>query len=257
MDTNRLTLDNCPAIISYKENLGTIKAQIKQMTTYPTQQLIELAYAAYRINKGYIKQTRRYSEGQPTTFSNKEMITFTAHGDWKPEDFVPIEITDADRKAKEAGDKHMRRYTMLAMGDLPDFEADLFAAYSSDEMPIGRVGLVAYLPAFIERQVADKVYKQRIKTEFADSKHLVGDRLEPTEVEILKVIPLNNDWMTEPAYMHFGAIGKDLVCFTLKQMYAVGDTYDIVARIKREDLERDSNTPMTRLNYVKLRKQEI
>jgi len=250
-------MDNSPAIISYKAQLGKIKAQIKQMTTYPTQHLIELAYAAYRINKGYIKQTRRYSEGQPTTFSNKEMITFTAHSDWKPEDFVPLKVTDADRAAKVAGDKHMRRYTMLAMGNLPDFEADLFAAYSSSEMPIGRVGLVAYLPAFIERQVAEKVYKQRIKTEFAESKHLVGDRIEPSEVEILKVIPLNNDFYGEPAYLHFGAIGKDLVCFSVKQMYAVGDTYDIVARIKGEDLERDSKTPMTRLNYVKLRKQEI
>jgi len=130
-------MDNSPAIISYKAQLGKIKAQIKQMTTYPTQHLIELAYAAYRINKGYIKQTRRYSEGQPTTFSNKEMITFTAHSDWKPEDFVPLKVTDADRAAKVAGDKHMRRYTMLAMGNLPDFEADLFAAYSSSEMQLG------------------------------------------------------------------------------------------------------------------------
>ena len=251
-----MTIENSPAIVSYKENLGTIKAQIKQMTTYNTQHLIELAYAAYRTNKDYIKQTRRYSEGQPTTFANKELIAYTLENGFKPEDFIPLTITDEDREAKKAGDKHMRRYTMLALGDLPDFEADLFAAYSSDEMPIGRIGLIAYLPAFIERQVKDKVYKQRIKTEFAESRHLVGDRIEPTEVEILKVIPLNNDFM-EPAFMHFGAIGKDLVCFTLKQMYAVGDTYDIVARIKREDLERDTNTPMTRLNYVKLRKQEI
>ena len=103
---------------------------------------------------------------------------------------------------------------------------------------------------------ANKEYKLRLKTEFAESKHLRGDRLEPTEVEILKVIPLNSDFM-EAAFMHFGAIGKDLVCFTVKNKYAVGDTYDIVARIKGEDLERESNTPMTRLNYVKLRKQEI
>ena len=252
-----MTLERCAAILTYKKHLGTIKAKIKQMTSYKTELLIELAYAAYRINKDYVKQTRRYSEGQPTTFSNKELIAHTVHGDWKPEDFVPLEVTDADRAAKIAGDKHMRRYTMLAMGDLPQFEADLFAAYSSDEMPIGRVGLVAYLPAFIDRQVKEKVYKQRIKTEFADSEHLVGDKIEPSEVEILKVIPLNNDWLAEPAYMHFGAIGKDLVCFTVKQMYAVGDTYDIVARIKGEDLERDTQTPMTRLNYVKLRKQEI
>lgn len=252
-----MTIENSPAIVSYKRNLGTIKALIKKMTTHNTQHLIELAYAAYRVNKDYVKQTRRYSEGQPTTFANKELIAFTLENGFKPEDFIPLTITDEDREAKKAGDKHMRRYTMLALGDLPDFEADLFAAYSSEEMPIGRVGLIAYLPAFIERQVKDKVYKQRIKTEFADSKHLVGDKLEPTEVEILKVIPLNNDWISEPAYMHFGAIGKDLVCFTLKQLYSVGSNYDIVARVKGQDFERDTKTPMTRLNYVKLRKQEI
>lgn len=245
-------MDDCPAIITYKEWIGKNKAHI--IMEYPTQDLIHLAYAAYRTNKGYEKNTRRYSEGQPTTFSNKELIAYTAHGEWKPEDFVALEVTDADREAKIAGDKHMRRYTMLAMGDLPDFEADIFSAYSSEKMPIGRVGLIAYLPAFVERQVADKVYKQRLKTEFAESAHLKS--FEPSEVEILKVIPLNSAFY-EQAYMHFGAVGKDLVCFSVKQAYTVGETYDIVAKIKREDLERESGLPMTRLNYVKLRKQEI
>ena len=252
-----MTIDSSPAILSYKELLPQIKALVKAMTTYKTEHLIELAYAAYRVNKGYEKQTRRYSEGQPTTFSNKEMVVFSAHGDWKPEDFTPLTVTQEDKDAMAKGEKHMRRYTMLALGDLPQFESDLFAAYSSDETNIGRAGLIAYLPAFVDRELAEKEYKLRIKTEFAESKHIKGDRLEPTEVEILKVIPLNNDWLAEPAYMHFGAIGKDLVCFTMKHKYAVGDTYDIVARIKREDLERDTQTPMTRLNYVKLRKQEI
>lgn len=233
---------------------GKTKAQ--QME-YPTQQLLEMSYAAYRINKGYVKQTRRYSEGQPTTFSNKEMITYTAHGEWKPEDFVPIEITDEDREAKVKGDKHMRRYTLLAMGDLPQFESDLFAAYSSDKMPIGRVGLIAYLPAFVDRELQDKIYKQRLKTEFSDSQYLNDNITEATDVEILKVIPLNNDWMSEPAYMHFGAIGKDLVCFTKKEMFAVGETYDLIGRIKGVDTERDSGLPLTRLNYVKIRKQEV
>ena len=207
-----LTMDDYPAILSYKENLGTIKAQIKQMTTYKTEYLIGLAYAAYRVNNGYEKNTRRHSENPPT-YSNKELVAYTAsaHNEqspFVPDDFTPLEVTDEDRAAVEEGKKHMRRYTMLAMGDLPQFEADLFAAYSSDEMPIGRIGILAYLPAFIDRQVKDKVYKQRVKTEYADSKHLVGDKIEPSEVEILKVIPLNNDWISEPAYMHFGAIVK-------------------------------------------------
>ena len=85
-----MTIDSSPAILSYKELLPQIKALVKAMTTYKTEHLIELAYAAYRVNKGYEKQTRRYSEGQPTTFSNKEMVVFSAHGDWKPEDFTKL-----------------------------------------------------------------------------------------------------------------------------------------------------------------------
>lgn len=224
---------------------------------YKTEHLIELAFAAFRINKGYVKQTRRYSEGQPTTFSNKELVALTAHGEWRPEDFVPLEITDEDLEAKRAADKHMRRYTMLAMGDLPDFEADLFAAYSSEKMPVGRVGLIAYLPAFVERELQNKIYKQRMKTDFAESAYITENITEGTDVEILKVIPLNNIDFGEPAYLHFGAVGKDLVCFSKKEMYAVGETYEMVGRIKGQDKERDSGLPMTRMNYVKLRKQEV
>lgn len=253
-------MDDSPAIKSYKQWLKGNPEALK-MTTYKTEYIIELAYAAYRVNSGYEKHTRRHSESPPT-YSNKELVAYTASSTHEqspfiPEDFTPLEVTDADRAAVAEGKKHMRRYTLLAMGDLPQFESDLFAAYSSDEMPIGRIGILAYLPAFIERQVKDKVYKQRVKTEFADSKHLTGDRIEPSEVEILKIIPLNSDWLAEPAFMHFGAIGKNLVCFTLKQMYAVGETYDIVARIKGNDVERDSKIPMTRLNYVKLRSQKV
>jgi hypothetical protein len=224
---------------------------------HSTELLLQLAYAAYRVNKGYIKQTRRYSEGQPTTFSNKELIAYTVEDGFKPEDFTPLKITEEDRAAKSEGDKHMRRYTMLAMGDLPQFESDIFAAYSSDRMPIGRIGLIAYVPAFVDREIENKIYKQRMKSDFANSAYLTQNIVEGTDVEILKVIPLNNMDFGEPAYLHFGAVGKDLVCFSKKEMYAVGETYEMVGRIKGQDKERDSGLPMTRMNYVKLRKTEM
>ena len=255
-------MDNLPAIVSYKKWLiGNPKAL--KMNTFPTQEIIELAYAAYRVNGGYEKHTRRHSENPPT-FANKELIAYTLQSRYNkdmflPEDFTPLEVLPADKDAMANGDKHMRRYTLLAMGDLPDFESDLFAAYSSEEMPIGRVGLLAYLPAFIDRELEAKVYKQRMKADFADSAYLgiAGDKVDPADVEILKVIPLNNDFYGEPAYMHFGAIGKDLVCFTKKDKFAVGQTYQIVGKVKGHDVERDSKLPLTRLNYVKIRKLEL
>ena len=230
------------------------------MTDYPTQELLLLSFSAYRVNKGYEKTTRRHSESPPT-FSNKELIAYTISSRYEqspfiPEDFTPLKVTEADKKAKESADKHMRRYTMLAMGDLPDFESDLFSAYSSERMPIGRIGLLAYLPAFVDREIEAKMYKQRLKNEFEQSKYILHNITEATDVEILKVIPLNNAIYDAPAFLHFGCIGKDLVCFSKKEKFAVGKTYEIVGKIKGQDKERDSGLPMTRLNYVKVRNAE-
>jgi len=220
-----------------------------------TELLINYSFAAYRVNNGYVKHTRRYSEDQPTTYSNKELISFTVNSDsWRPDDFVPLTITEADREAKKAGDKHMRRYTMLALGDLNDFQNDVFTAYSSDKMQVNRVGLIAYLPAFIERELKDKVYRARLKTEFADSKHLEGN--VEGNCEILKVIGINRDF-EDPFYMHFGAINGNLVCFARKEGFAEGSTYIIKAKVKGKDKERETGLPMTRINYVKLRKTEM
>ena len=220
---------------------------------YPTAQLIELAYSAYRVNKGYEKNTRRYSESQPTTFSNKELIAYTLTDGFKPEDFIPLQVTQEDLDAKAAGDKHMRRYTMLAMGDLPQFEADMFTAFCSEKMSVHRVGLIAYLPQFVNRELQTKIYKQRLKTEFVNSKYLTNNIIG--ECEILKVIRVSRDF-EDPFYMHFGAIDGNLVCFAKKEGFAEGVVYQISAKVKGQEKERETGLPMTRINYVKLRKTE-
>lgn len=231
------------------------------MQEIPTEQALELAFAAYRVNRGYEKQTRRFSEGQSTVFSNKELVTYSAYyytqkdteSDfkmWIPEDFIALKVTDEDRAAKAAADKHMRRYTMLALGKLSDFESDIFSAYSSEEIPVNRIGLVAYIPAFVDRELEEKTYKARLRVDFVDSNEINLHVIENVTVEILKRIPLR-EYETN---LYFGGIGKDLVCFTKKDIHAVGDVYEIRARVKNHDRERETKTPMTRLNYVKLKK---
>lgn len=225
---------------------------------YSTQELLTLAFAAQRVNKGYVKQTRRYSEGQPTTFSNKELIAFTvASGSdmYVPHDFIPLKVTEHDMAAKDAADKHMRRYTLLTMGKLSDFENDIYTAYCSERMPINRIGFIAYLPEFVNRELKDKAYRLHIKQEFGNSKHLINDPVIG-DCEILKVIYINKDMM-DPFYMHFGAIDGNLVCFAKKEGFAEGVVYQISAKVKGHESERETGLPMTRINYVKLRKTEI
>ena len=57
--------------------------------------------------------------------------------------------------------------------------------------------------------------------------------------------------------MHFGAIDGNLVCFARKEGFAEGKVYVISAKVKGTEKERESGLPMTRINYVKLRKTEV
>ena len=233
---------------------------------YPTQRLLELAFAAHRLNGGYIKDTRRYSEGQATTYSNKEVVAYSAAyynqpaeensvvKTWIPSDFIPVKVTEEDLAAKAAADAHMRRYTLLAMGKLSDFENDVYSAYCSDVMPVTRVGLIAYLPEFVNRELKEKAYKLRLKSEFANSQHYTKDPVVGN-CEILKVIRVSREF-EESFYMHFGAIDGNLVCFARKEGYAEGMIYQITAKVKGQEKERETGLPMTRINYVKLRKTE-
>ncbi len=239
---------------------------VVQLRAYPTEKLIELAFAAYRVNGGYIKDTQRYSEDKPTVYSNKEIVAYSAayynqynENDgvlktWVPSDFVPVKVTDEDRAAKADADRHMRRYTLLALGNLGEFQQDVFTAYSNEYTTINRIGLIAYLPEFVYRELQDKMYKERLKTEFANSRYY-ENKVEG-DCEILKVIRVSKEF-EEPFYMHFGAVDGNLICFARKEGFAVGKVYVITAKVKGQDRERETGLPMTRVNYVKLKKTEF
>ena len=66
-----------------------------------TQEALAVAHAAYRINKGYVKDTRRYSEDKATTFSNKELVRFffEKNADYLPNDYMPFKIEAEDFEA--------------------------------------------------------------------------------------------------------------------------------------------------------------
>ena len=222
------------------------------LKTYPTKLLLELAFAANRINQGYVKTTRRYSEGQPTIFKNQEIVSFTAahHFDnttYLPSDFVPVKVVEEDLTALAAAEKHMRRYTMLALGNLNDFQAHIFAAYSQTETPVNRVGLIAYLPKFVEQELEDKIYKGRLKTEFAESR-AITDKKILGELEILKrVYSVNYE-----TFFYTAGFNGNLVLFSNKFEYKVGEVFGFRANVKSQQTDRDTGLTVNKINYVKL-----
>ena len=234
-------------------------SDVVKLLEYPTEKLIELSFAAYRVNNGYVKDTRRYSEDQPTTYSNKEIIAYSAaHYNqynekdsvlktWIPSDFIPVTVTDEDRAAKADADRHMRRYTMLALGNLSDFQQDVFTAYSSERMPVNRVGLIAYLPEFVNRELEDKIYKGRLKSEFANSSAIKEKKIIG-ELEILKrVYSVNYE-----TFFYTAGFDGNLVMFSNKFEYKTGEVFGFRANVKGQQTDRDTGLVVNKLNYVKL-----
>jgi hypothetical protein len=227
-----------------------------ELQSYPTEELLELSFAAHRVNNGYVKNTRRFSEDKPTIYSNKESIQYTIQQNsikhFLPDDFVPLSVTEEDRSAKNKADQYMKRYMLLALGNLSEFHQNIVEAYNSNNVTLNKIGLIAYLPSFVERELQDKIFLTRLKTEFANSQHFESN-IDGT-VEILSVHRVNSDMFDDPFYVHIGAIEKNLVSFSRKEGLACGCFYNITAKVKRKDYERKCNLPMTNINYVKLKK---
>ena len=72
------------------------------MTKFKTQDVLAVAYAAYRKNKGYVKDTFRFSEPtNETAFSNKDYVKYQMVPEHRPQDFKPLVITEEDYKGVE------------------------------------------------------------------------------------------------------------------------------------------------------------
>lgn len=230
------------------------------LKTVPLTEALAVAYAAYRINnKTYIKDTRRFSEDNPTVFDNKSLVRYywqkklnTSDAQYLPSDFVMFEPTEEDYASVQEALKWMKRYVMLGLGELDDFKADMVNELSKEEVPFKGMGRIAFAPEFIARDQHESSLKKTIRVEYRDSKHI-----EPVGATIEGVIEFldkrySNQWET----YYYTAVNTEgnLVSFGNKFEYAVGDRKRIKAKVKGHTKNRLFSADETRLNYVKLYK---
>ena len=88
--------------------------------------VLATAFASHRVNGGYFPDTRRFSEGTATLFSNKEMMIYNlSPEDDKliPSDFTKFNITEEDYKNAELGVAFLMKENALQIiaGTLTDF----------------------------------------------------------------------------------------------------------------------------------------
>lgn len=220
----------------------------KATPTIPFKDALTAAYAAYRINKGYIKNGLfDYHKNLWQYHSNKDLVRNHFHQKTDTPTSV-IEITDEDRENAELGMKHFRRYTMLALGVMTDFQQDVSFLIAQENVNLRELGLISYLPALVEREQQESSTKKIIKNEYSDSAHYgsVGDKFEGT-VTILSGRYLND----YGRYVYSAGMDGNLFSFWSNLKFEPNTDYTIKGKIKGHGNAYKTGYLETSLNYVK------
>ena len=112
--------------------------------------VLATAFASHRVNGGYFPDTRRFSEGTATLFSNKEMMTYnlTPEDDKLiPSDFTKFNITEEDYKNAELGVAFLMKENALQIiaGTLTDFMKNFLSLIKAEKIQRDNFGIVCLL----------------------------------------------------------------------------------------------------------------
>tara|TARA_B100000925_G_scaffold240967_1_gene190177 strand:+ start:154 stop:861 length:708 start_codon:yes stop_codon:yes gene_type:complete len=231
----------------------TKEAPMKQ--AIQTQTALAVAFMADRLNKGYVKETRRFSEDVPTIFSNKEVVKFyfANEGNFTPSDYVKAIPTNEDFEAVDMALKHFKRYSIELLGDsLNDFQKDVFNSISGSEIHPNKLGLVSYVPELVRREMTDSKLKKLLRIEYRDSKPVGkhGDAITGN----LKII--KRTWSTNwESYNYIADFAGDIVSFMHKVKFDIDQRVNFKAKVKSHGKNNLFEVNETRINYLRITKK--
>ena len=230
---------------------GYVSKDALPLKTVPTQEALAFAVAAQRINKGYVKDTRRFSEDNPTIFCNKEIVKFAFNPHYRPNDFVMPKPTAEDYAEVAKIHKWMRRYVMLGLADLDDFKKDMIDSVSQDTVSKNNLGRVAFIPEFVKRDKHETGLTKEIRIEYRDSQYL-GKEKDVVE-GVIKILDKRYSSQWE-SYNYVAVMDGNLVSFMNKFPYDVDRMLRVKGKVKAQTKNKLFSANETRLNYVKLYK---
>lgn len=230
---------------------------LMQLATIETQPVLELAFAAYRVNNGYVKDSQKWAEDpNDIVIANKDLVKYSLAvrdpnlGFHYPAGFVPLVVTEEDRENVERAKKHFRKYVLGSIaGTLTDFQNSMFKIIESETMIKNSVGIAAYMPEMIERDVIEAEYKAKMK-ELKISSDFIREKQTEGTVTVIRVF-YSKEFSI---YIHLANMNGNLVKFNNGVKFPEGTEIKIRGKVKDHGFSKDFDVKMTSLNYVKIEK---
>jgi len=225
------------------------------MKTFPTQQVLELACAAQRVNGAYLKEpvpvlaadfTYMYSKQ-----SNKMMMLCTVNpNNWTadPKDApMPLRVLPEDIISAEEIKTYFKRLLFAAIEGENEFQTNINSFLSDNTIELKNFGYIACLPSVYARdRVQNKIKKVARQ---AEEGYLgeIGSQLKDLDCEILESVKSKNF----EGYNISAIINNRMASWLNKTALALGPCVIVKAKVKDHTKHWKHQNDVTRLNYVK------
>jgi len=221
------------------------------MKEFPTQQILELACAAQRINGEYLKvpESVYASDGifMYTKQANKTLMLYTLDDKMVIPDTKVLKVEPEDIARAEEIRKYYKRLLFAAIEGENDFLTKVNSILSSDTVKENEFGWVACLPSV---QARDAIHNEVKKASRAVDEGFLGkpgDRLADLDCEILEVIKSKNF----DGWNICAIINNKMASWMSQVELKRGPCVIVKAKVKDNSKHWRHQNDETRLNYVK------
>jgi hypothetical protein len=222
---------------------------------FPTQQVLELACAAQRVNGAYIKEEAPvYSEDGVFMYlkhTNKiQMLCTLEPAIWTadPKDSpMPLRILPEDVALAEEIKTYFKRLLFAAIEGENEFQTNINSILSGDAVKQNQFGYVACLPSVYVRDVAQNKVKKAARSVEEGFVGDIGAQLKDLDAEIISSIKSKNF----DGYNIDAIINNKMASWLNKTNLNLGACVIVKAKIKDHNKHWKHQNDVTRLNYVK------
>ena len=222
---------------------------------FPMQQVLELACAAQRINKTYLKDPESvYAEDgvyMYTKQTNKmQMLCTLLPNNWTgdPKDApMPLKILQEDIAQAVDIKKHFRKFMFAAIQGENEFQTNVNAILSSETVQTNQFGYVACLPSVYVRDVAQTKVKRAASQTEQGYLAEIGSTVKDLDAEIISSVKSKNF----EGYNIDAIISNKMASWLNKTDLALGPCVVVKAKVKDHTKHWKHQNDVTRLNFVK------
>jgi hypothetical protein len=223
---------------------------------FSTQQVLELACAAQRLNNAYLKEEEAvYSEEGSILYfkiSNKALMRYTL--DPEKQTIIGMEaymtrlsVTPEDVVLAEEIKKYFRKFLFSAIAGENEFQTNINSILFSEKIKFNQFGYVACLPSVYVRDLAQSKVKKAARSVEEGYLAEIGSTVKDLDAEIISSVKSKNF----EGYNIDAIINNKMVSWMNKTNLNLGPAVIVKAKVKDCNKHWKHQNDVTRLHYVK------